>query len=66
MKLADIEAIGGALEHHKVRYLIAGGMAVIPTGMGASPWISNPVVELAHDNVHAPFEAIEPLGYRPR
>ena len=66
MKLADVEAVARALGAHDVRYLVAGGIAVVAHGYGRLTMDLDLVIQLEPDNIQAAFEALRPLGYRPR
>lgn len=66
MKLASFEAIVRALNEAKVRYLVAGGLAVNAHGYERLTHDVDLVVQLDRDNVLRAFEALQGLGYRPR
>ena len=65
MKLASLEAILGALNRYEVRYLIAGGLAVVAHGYGRLTIDVDLVVQLETANVRRALEALGSLGYRP-
>ena len=64
MRLASFEAIIGALHGAKVRYLIAGGLAVGAHGYLRSTRDVDLVVRLVAENVDRLFAALQGLGYR--
>lgn len=66
MKLASVEAIAKALAAASVRFLVAGGTAVIAHGYGRLTMDLDLVVQLEAENIKAAFAALTPLGYRPR
>jgi hypothetical protein len=66
MKLASVEAIARALDVAGVRYLLVGGFAVIAHGYGRLTMDLDLVIELSPANIRAAFDALTPLGYRPR
>ncbi|SRR5579885_1724030 len=65
MDLASLEAIAKALHAARVRYLIAGGMAVGAHGYPRMTMDLDIVIELTADNIHAAFSALATLGYKP-
>lgn len=65
MKLSSFEAIVGALQDAKVRYLIAGGLAVNAHGYLRLTRDVDLVIKLDADNVSAAFAALATIGYRP-
>lgn len=65
MKLASLEAVLGALKQHDVRYLIAGGLAVVAHGYGRLTIDVDLVVQLDGDNVRRALDALASLRYRP-
>lgn len=65
MKSASVKAVLSALRDHNVRYLIAGGLAVNAYGFLRYTKDADLVIELIPDNIHAAFEALATLGYRP-
>jgi hypothetical protein len=65
VKLASLEAIIVALGQHQVRYLIAGGLAVVAHGHGRVTFDVDLVIQLRPDNVRRAMRALESLGYRP-
>lgn len=66
MKLVSFEAIVGALQDAKVRYLVAGGLAVSAHGYLRFTKDVDLVVQLVPDNIKRAFDALSTLGYRPR
>lgn len=65
MKLATFETIVRALESARVRYLVAGGLAVNAHGYLRFTKDVDFVVQLAPDNIGRAFAALGGLGYRP-
>jgi len=65
MKLASFEAIVKALNGADVRYLVAGGLAVVAHGYGRLTFDVDIVLQLQSDNVYKAMQALETLGYRP-
>lgn len=66
MKVANVEAIAKALNDAHVRFLVAGGIAVIAHGYGRLTMDLDLVVQLEPENIKAAFGALASLGYRPR
>ncbi len=66
MELAALQTIARNLHEHDVRYLIAGGMAVVAHGYGRMTFDVDIVLKLEPQNVLRAFEALEKAGYRPR
>ena len=65
MKSASVKAVLAALRDHKVRYLIAGGLAVNAFGFLRYTKDADLVIELVPENIHATFTALAALGYQP-
>lgn len=65
MKLASFEAIVRALHEYRVRYLIAGGMAVSAHGYVRFTKDVDLVLQLLPANILRAFAALAPLGYKP-
>jgi hypothetical protein len=65
VKLASLEAIIVVLDQHQVRYLIAGGLAVVAHGYGRVTFDVDLVIQLDPDNVRRAMCALESLGYQP-
>jgi hypothetical protein len=65
VKLASLEAILAALARHDVRYLIAGGLAVVAHGYGRLTIDLDLVVQLEPANLRRALEALGSLGYCP-
>jgi hypothetical protein len=65
VKLAAFEAIAAALRDARVRYLVAGGLAVNAHGYVRLTYDVDLVVQLDADNIRAAFAALASLGYRP-
>ncbi|MDQ3698935.1 MAG: nucleotidyltransferase [Gemmatimonadota bacterium] len=66
MKLASVEAIIRALNEAGVRFIVAGGLAVVAHGYGRQTHDLDLVIRLDGPTVRAAFRALETLGYRPR
>jgi hypothetical protein len=66
MELRTFKAVMEALNAHEVRYLLAGGMAVVAHGYGRMTYDIDLVVQLAPDNIIPAFEALGELGFGPR
>ena len=65
MKVASIEAIASALSAAKVRYLVAGGVAVNAHGYLRMTNDLDIVIDLDPDNLQRGWVALEELGYHP-
>jgi len=65
LRLSTFAAIAQALAEEGVRYLVAGGMAVIARGYPRYTVDVDLVIALDRDNVLAAFRALGRLGYRP-
>jgi hypothetical protein len=65
VRLASFEAIVRALGEARVRYLVAGGIAVNAHGFLRQTKDADLVAQLTPDNIHALFRALGALGYRP-
>ena len=65
MKLTSFEAVAGALKDANVRYLVAGGLAVIAHGYLRATADMDVVIQLKPDNIIPAFRALADLGYRP-
>lgn len=65
MKLAAFEAIAGALRDARVRYLVAGGLAVNAHGYVRLTYDVDLVIQLKPENIRPAFVALAGLGYRP-
>lgn len=63
--LESLECIVSQLNDAKVRYLIAGGLAVNAHGYTRATHDIDLVVQLNHANVSNALSALETLGYRP-
>jgi hypothetical protein len=66
MEKYSVEAIVGALNEADVRYLIAGGLAVVAHGYVRFTADVDLILDLEPDNVRRAVLAIGALGYRPR
>lgn len=62
----SVEAIIGALNRAGVRYLIAGGLAVVAHGYLRFTADIDLVLDLHVDNLQRALQALGGLGYRPR
>lgn len=65
MKVSSIEAIAEALSTARVRYLVAGGVAVNAHGYLRLTNDLDIVIHLDPDNLRRGWSALEGLGYRP-
>lgn len=65
MEKRSIEAIVGALNAAHVRYLIAGGLAVIAHGHVRLTKDVDLIVDFESSNLHRAIAALPGLGYRP-
>jgi hypothetical protein len=65
MRAGSFEAIVRALSDARVRYLVAGGIAVNAHGFLRQTKDADLVVELTENNTQALFTALESIGYRP-
>ena len=66
MTARSIEAIVTALNANGVRYLIAGGLAVVAHGYVRLTADLDLILDLAPENVIRGLDALASLGYRPR
>lgn len=66
MKLATFQSVMESLNRHKVRFLLAGGMAVVAHGYGRMTYDIDLVIRLTPTNVRKTFAALAELGFRPR
>lgn len=66
MEKSGMEAIFGALNAAKVRYLVVGGVAVIAHGYVRSTVDLDLVLDFDPDNVRRAAQAFATLEYRPR
>ena len=64
MKLASFESLVAALESARVRYLVAGGLAVNAHGYLRFTKDVDLVVQLVPDNIDRAFAALATLGYK--
>jgi hypothetical protein len=65
VKASSAKAIFKALDEHRVRYLVAGGIAVNAYGYLRLTKDIDFVVELVPENISQAFAALGKLGYRP-
>ena len=65
MEVRSIEAIVRALNGAGVRYLIAGGLAVIAHGYTRSTQDMDLILDLGEENLRRAMTALAALGYRP-
>jgi hypothetical protein len=66
MKLSSFKEIVAALNAAKVKYLLAGGLAVAAHGYGRLTYDVDLVIDLEPDNIVRAFKAFRGLGYQPR
>jgi predicted nucleotidyltransferase len=66
MTKRSVEAIVAALNASGVRYLVAGGLAVVAHGYLRFTADVDMMIDLEPQNVERAIEALEGLGYRPR
>jgi len=66
MELQTFKALMHELNACEVRYLLAGGMAVVAHGYGRMTFDIDLVIQLESSNIRRAFEAFEALGYHPR
>ncbi|HUJ08470.1 MAG TPA: hypothetical protein VL171_00445 [Verrucomicrobiae bacterium] len=66
MEQHSIEAIVRELNAGKVRYLIAGGLAVVAHGYVRFMADLDLILDLQEDNVRHAIQALKALGYQPR
>jgi len=64
MKLDAFKAIVRELDAESVRFLIAGGMAVVAHGYGRVTFDIDLVVQLDPDNIISAFTALNKIGYK--
>jgi hypothetical protein len=62
----SVEAVVEALTSHRVRYLIAGGLAVVAHGYVRFTADVDIILDLQTGNIRRAIAALESLGYRPR
>lgn len=65
MRAASVRAILRALSEAKVRFLVAGGLAVNAHGVVRLTHDVDLVIQLHPDNIRYAFQALERIGYRP-
>ena len=66
MEKHSVDAIVGALNAANVRYLVAGGLAIVAHGYVRFTADVDLIVDLESANVTRAIAALESLGYRPR
>jgi hypothetical protein len=66
VRLETFKKIISSLNEADVRYLVAGGLAVVAHGYGRLTVDIDLVIELAPENIRRTFDALGRLGYRPR
>lgn len=66
MELAAFESIARTLALHQVRYLVAGGLAVVAHGYGRMTFDVDLVIQLTPDNIRRAFTGLAEIGYNPR
>ena len=65
LKLSTLKKIFSALEKAGVRYLVAGGVAVVVHGHPRMTMDLDLVVQLKNHNINTAFKALGGLGYKP-
>jgi hypothetical protein len=65
MKLAAFEAVAQALDTAQVRYIVAGGLAVVAHGYIRLTVDIDLVIALDAENIRQSFRALAGLGYQP-
>ncbi len=65
MKLSSLKAVFSSLEQAGVRYLVAGGVAVVAHGYPRMTMDLDLIIQLNINNIRAALKALEKLGYRP-
>ncbi len=65
MKLASLKAVFNSLELAGVRYLVAGGVAVVAHGYPRMTMDLDLVIQLNSDNIRAALNALGKLNYHP-
>jgi hypothetical protein len=65
MKLAAFDAVAQALDAARVRYIVAGGLAVNAHGYIRLTMDIDLVIALDADNIRQAFHALAGIGYRP-
>jgi hypothetical protein len=66
MKLKAIETIFASLNDKKVRYLVAGGLAVVAHGYLRFTADIDLILDMDPKNLHKAMQVFKSLGYRPR
>lgn len=65
MKLTAFEAVTSALGKAKVRFLVAGGLAVNAHGYMRTTFDVDLVIQLDADNIAKAFKTLETIDYKP-
>ena len=65
METRGIKAVFSALNENRVRYLVAGGLAVVAHGYLRTTQDIDLVLDLEEDNTRRALRALEKLGYKP-
>ncbi|MEW6668335.1 MAG: DUF6036 family nucleotidyltransferase [Thermodesulfobacteriota bacterium] len=66
MKLKEIETIFGSLNDQKVRYLVAGGLAVVAHGYLRFTADIDLILDMDPKNLRTAMQVFKSLGYGPR
>lgn len=66
MRKSSVEAILNALNQASVRYLVAGGLAVVAHGHLRTTVDVDLILDLNPENVNLALSALSKLGFRPR
>ena len=64
--VGDIERVLQALNRQEVRYLVAGGVAVVLHGYLRTTADLDLIVQLERENIRRALRALDSLGYQPR
>jgi len=65
METKGVKAAFSALNDNRVRYLVAGGLAVVAHGYLRTTQDIDLVLDLEEDNTRRALKALEELGYNP-
>jgi len=65
LKLSAVKTVFSTLDKAGVRFLVAGGVAVVVHGYPRMTMDVDLVVQLENNNIQTAFKVLEGLGYRP-